>query len=453
MVNLSVVEQLLNHIRHYALCKTTDKILLAVSGGLDSMVMLHLLRTAGFSLAVAHCNFQLRGAEADADERLVEETCRQWSIPFFARRFDTQAYATTHGISIQMAARDLRYNWFEALAASENCDCIATAHHFDDVIESVFLNLVRGTGIDGFQGIQAKKGNVIRPMLFATRLMITTYAHAENIRWREDASNDSDDYRRNYLRHQIIPRLADLNPSFADRFRDTHARMLGARALMLAFVEGVRLRAVKSQDHLMHMEISEIRASPAPAVLLWELIKALGFSYDHCRQIVEDHQPGKIFQSPSHQLLVDRTQYIIGQRQVSEEFAARTLERGQQWVGAPPFLLSAAEVPVAEFRLVKNPSLAQLDLDRLQFPLVWRRWQAGDYFVPLGMQQEKKLSDFLIDLKVPFNSKADITVLESGKEIVWVVGLRISDRYKVVADTRRVLVIEQKYERDQKTFS
>lgn len=407
------------------------------------MVMFHLLRATGFKIAVAHCNFQLRGAESDGDAALVAETCQQLEVSFHVRKFDTSTYATTNGISIQMAARDLRYAWFRELAQSQGCDYIATAHHFDDVTESILLNLVRGTGIDGFRGIAPKKDNVIRPLLFATRKMIADYAEKENVKWREDISNASDDYQRNFMRHQIIPGFEELNPAFSEGFRDTQERLLGARAMMLAFIENFRRSAVEVRNQVVYVSIAQVRQSPSPEVLLWELIKDLGFKYDHCRKITADHQPGKIFHSSSHQLVVDRTHYIIERKQVSE-FITRTLEKGQEWLGEPPFLLSAREVVSTGFQLVKSCLLAQLDADLLKFPLVWRRWQAGDYFIPLGMQQEKKLSDFLIDLKVPFNSKADITVLESGKDIVWVVGFRINERYKVTPDTKRILVVEQK---------
>lgn len=442
-----MVEQLLNHINRYALCKTTDKILLAVSGGVDSMVMLHLLREAGFSVGVVHCNFQLRGEESTADEVLVKASCQQSGVPFFVKRFDTAAYATANGISVQMAARDQRYAYFDNLLESEGYDHVATAHHNNDVVESILLNLVRGTGIDGFRGISAKKGRIIRPLLFANRKTILAYALRHQIGWREDASNASDDYQRNFLRHHVIPRLEELNPAFEDGFRDTHERLLGAREFMLEFLAKFRTAAVDVRDNnSTFVEIAKVRASKSPAVLLWELIKDVGFNFDQCRKIVADHQPGKLFNSPSHQLLVDRIHYIIERKQVSD-FASVSIDEGQRWVGRPPFMLATREIEHRDFQLEKDSTIAQLDADRLRFPLVWRRWQAGDYFIPLGMQQEKKLSDFLIDLKIPFNSKADITVLESDGDIAWVVGYRIGERFKVVADTRRILVIEQKHDR------
>ena len=448
-----MLQQLLNHISHHALCKPTDKILLAVSGGLDSMVMLHLFKEAGFKIAVAHCNFQLRGGQSDADEEFVGNTCRQLKVPFFATRFDTKVHAAIRGISVQMAARDLRYSFFKELVRDHGFDRVATAHHFNDTIESIFLNLIRGTGMDGFRGIVVRKENIIRPLLFATRKMIHDHALQQNIPWREDSSNLSDDYQRNFLRHKVIPKLEEMNPGFEDAFRDTYERLLGAREFALAYIEEIKSIALKEgDDKSITLDIRRTRKSEFAAVLLWEIIKDLGFNYDQCQKITMDHQPGKIFYSETHQLLVDRTQYIIEEKR-SNDFLSHTIEKGQGFAGNGPVTLRIKELPHADFTLRKDPSLAQLDADLLQFPILWRKWQAGDYFIPLGMRAEKKVSDFLIDLKIPFNSKADITVLESGGEIVWIVGHRINDRYKVTAETNRVLVIEPNRTSDQKIIS
>ncbi len=437
-----MVEQLLNHIHRHTLCKTTDKILVAVSGGLDSMVLLHLLKEAGYRLAVAHCNFQLRGSDSNGDETFVSDTCRQLKIPCFVKRFQTEEHATTRGISVQMAARELRYQYFDELVKDHGFDRMATAHHFSDTIESVFINLVRGTGMDGLRGIAVSKQYVIRPMLFATREMIREYALSKSIAWREDASNASDDYQRNFLRHHVIPRLKEMNPAFEEGFRQTHERLLGAREFAQAWIADLRSRIIVARDDTsMTLDIARIRESPSPAVLLWELIKEIGFKFDQCRKITSDHQPGKVFFSDDHQLLVDRKYYIID-RKHENDIVTQAIEQGQRLAGNGVVMLVMREVLSQDFTLLKDAAVAQLDADRLTYPLLWRKWQAGDYFVPLGMRAEKKVSDFLIDLKVPFNSKADITLLESAGEIVWIVGHRISDRYKVTPGTNRVLVIE-----------
>lgn len=442
MINLGVLEQLLNHISQNSLCKTTDKILLAVSGGLDSMVMLHLLRKAGFSVGVAHANFGLRGEASDQDEAFVRETCEQMDLPFFARKFDTREEAAARGLSIQMAARDQRYAFFAEIAAGHGYTWIATAHHFGDLIESVFLNLIRGTGIDGFRGIAVKKGNIIRPMLFATRSSIRQYAETEGIRWREDATNATDDYPRNYVRHQVIPRFLELNPGFEEGFRETHQRMLGARAFSQSFIDSFRSAAVTYTAGGMIVDMDALQQAPFPAVLLWEIVKPYGFHFDHCKQIVQEHQPGKRFQSNTHEVVVDRKTYILTPIR-ADAFAPVEIHSS---VGSAEQSGVTLRLEVCErhnFKLRKDSGIAQLDADRLSFPLVWRKWEAGDYFVPLGMHVEKKLSDFLIDLKIPFNSKADVTVLESNGDIVWVVGYRIHERYKVTPDTQRVLVVQK----------
>lgn len=442
MVNLDVQEQLLNHIERHALCKTTDKILLAVSGGLDSMVMFHLMKNAGFRVGVAHCNFQLRGEESLADEALVRATSVQRQVPFFSRKFETARHATAERISIQMAARDLRYTWFEDLLAKEGYDYVATAHHFNDVIETVFMNMVRGTGIDGLIGISPKKQRVIRPLLFASRRMLLDYAVEHEVAWREDASNLKDDYPRNFIRHQVIPRLEELNPNFEGTFRDTHERLTGAVQFSASHIKSFKTQAVTVSGHSLSVDIAKIRTLESPAVMLWEIIKDFGFKYDHCKKVVADHQPGKVFFSVSHQLVVDRDLYLIAPKRtlafatVEIEEGQRECHEGGQWLA-----FTHAEQP--GYILRKDSALAQLDADLLRYPLTWRTWRAGDYFTPLGMAQEKKLSDFLIDLKIPFHHKADVTVLESGGDIVWVVGYRISERYKVKPETRRVLVIER----------
>jgi tRNA(Ile)-lysidine synthase len=448
VVNLSVVEQLLNHINRYALCKTTDKILLAVSGGLDSMVMFHLLNKAGFSLAVAHCNFQLRGEASEADEALVRETCQTVGVPCFTKLFDTKRYGAVHGISVQMAARDLRYAFFRELCQEHGYHYVATAHHFNDSIETVLQNLVRGTGIDGITGISPKNQHIIRPLLFASRQMIHTYALENGITWREDSSNSGEEYQRNYIRHQLIPTLHQLNSNFEETFRATLERLQGAHEFNEKYIGSFHDNAVNITGGRTIIDMAKLQQLQFPAVMLWELLKDHGFNFDQCKQIVNLHQPGKLFFSPTHQLLVDRSHYIIEEKTPSSptppsRFTALAIEKSAGAVGEHPHLLTIKEVEAAGYELSKESSVAQLDASQLRFPLVWRSWRAGDYFTPLGMRQEKKLSDFLIDLKVPFNSKADITVVESAGDIVWVVGYRISERYKVTADTERILVIEQ----------
>ncbi|MFZ6012093.1 MAG: tRNA lysidine(34) synthetase TilS [Bacteroidota bacterium] len=437
-----MLQQLLNHIDRHSLCKTTDKILLAVSGGIDSMVMLDLFLKSGFSIAVAHCNFQLRGSESDGDETLVAEVCRQNGVAFYSKKFETQAYAAGQEISIQMAARDLRYEFFKNVQATHHYAVVATAHHFDDNIETFFVNLFRGTGLEGLCGIPVKNGDIIRPMLFTTREKIYQYAVDNNLTWREDSSNASTDYQRNFIRHEIMPLVRQVNPGFTDTFRNTLERLkssckLTAQALVQFKREAVEARA----DGYLILK-NKLYQFAMPHVLLWELIKDQGFNLDQCRDMVATGQSGKVFYSSTHQLTIDRESLMVTSR-VSNEQLYTLIAYGQYRAKSVDQQLELEELSIEKFKLAKDPAIAQLDHDKIRFPLVWRSWKEGDAFVPLGMDRHKKLSDFFIDKKLPLPDKKKITVIESNGEIVWVVGHRISEQFKVDDATRKVLVIRQ----------
>jgi tRNA(Ile)-lysidine synthase len=279
--------------------------------------------------------------------------------------------------------------------------------------------------------------------------MLLTYAETNKILWREDSSNITDDYQRNFLRHNVIPRLEELNPNFDDTFRNTLERLQGAALLAKAHIKTFHTSIVSERDNQVVVDFRKLSASGSPIVVLWELIKDFGFNYDQCRQIVLAEQPGKKFVSPTHELHVDRNNYIITKMQRSGPFLI-SIEPGETTVNGSKSKLTFKEVGSTDFQLRKDPTIAQLDAGLLKYPLIWRSWKAGDYFVPLGMHQEKKLSDFLIDLKIPFNEKADITVLESGGNIIWVVGFRISERFKVTADTNQVLVVAEEQQNGSK---
>jgi tRNA(Ile)-lysidine synthase len=437
-----VVEQLLNHIQRHNLCKTTDKILLAVSGGIDSMVMLHLFRQAGFRLGIAHCNFQLRGEDSRADEALVNMACVDQSIPFHVKRFDTETYADSRGMSIQMAARELRYTYFSEVVREQGYDAIATAHHLDDSFETVLLHLTKGTGFEGITGIPVRNDHVIRPMLFATRKMIAEYAQLHHLIWREDKSNDSDDYQRNFIRHQVVPALRGINPNLGETFRYTQERLQGAGLLLKYYVDQFRAQSITFSGDDMKIDMQALKNLPSPVVMLWEILKDKGFNYAQCQDILDnDHQSGKQFLSSTHLLTVDRQQFFVQQKtdSASSCFAIDSFPVSVQTeLGSLRF----EEIPKDEFRLEKNSERAQLDFHKVKFPLLWRTWKEGDSFIPLGMQYPKKLSDFLIDIKMPLPEKEKVTVIESAGTIIWVVGFRIHDRFKVTDETHQVMTID-----------
>jgi tRNA(Ile)-lysidine synthase len=431
-----VLEQLLNHIRSHELFAPGDKILLAVSGGIDSMVMLHLLHHAGVTVGVAHCNFQLRGSESDEDENFVRRICQALDVPFYTTRFHTEVYSAEHKLSIQMAARELRYAWFNTILAQQHYTAIATAHHLNDSLETVLLNLIHGVGLDGLTGIAVKNGPVIRPLLFATRTQIEEYAHAYTIHWREDRSNKTDDYQRNFIRHQVVPRLQEINPSLEQTVQrglqklagDAHLAALGQAQWEQVYVTHRPEKTLIEKKGLQHH---------TPASVLWRFLKKMNFNLDICDDIVSvvHQQPGKKFFSSSHQLVVDREHIIITPLQEHwPDVTIRSFPAAYQ-LG----IFSLAVTVSDDVAKSTDTQLASLDADTITWPLTWRVWKAGDTFQPLGMKGRKKISDFLIDNKIPVSDKQHVTVLACGDDIVWVAGHRIDDRYKITGNTKRIV--------------
>lgn len=435
-----MVEQFLNHIHRHSLCKTTDKILLAVSGGVDSMVMLDLFVKAGFTVGVAHCNFSLRGEESDGDENFVDTVCSRLKIPFYNRKFDTLEVAALSKKSIQTTARELRYEFFENIASSNGYAFVATAHHLDDSLETILINLTRGTGLTGLQGVPVKKGRIIRPMLFTNREEIVHYAKASSVSWREDSSNSKEDYQRNFLRHQVIPKLRELNPNLPVTMGSTIERIAGGLEIF-----SVGLRKLQEElciiDHdLMKIDRHKLLAYSESAALLWELIKGYGFNYEQCKDMVQTQQPGKQFFSNNVRLNIDRQFLLIdihNPRSETDIFISsddREAVRGDR-------ILTLEYRDGLNYNLFRESAIAEIDADLVQFPLVWREIRAGDSMTPLGMRNRKKISDMLVDSKVPVIQKNKLTVVTSNDEVIWLEGIRISDNFKVNSKTKRVLVL------------
>lgn len=438
-----MIEQFLNHIQRHQLCKTSDKILLAVSGGVDSMVMLDLFIKAGFRTAVAHCNFLLREEASDADESFVREKCAGTGLPFFSARFETARIASRKNTSIQETARELRYDFFKDVMDQNGFDVLATAHHLNDNLETVLLNLTRGTGLDGISGIPVRNGKIIRPLLFASREMILGYASGHRLEWREDASNDGDDYSRNYVRHHVVPRLKDINPNLENTFRDSIERIsagtsIAGEALSLFFRE-----TVVENDGRITLVKKAIQEHPFRETVLWEFLKKYGFHYDVCKQIIRDHQPGKRFYAGDWMLTIDREVFMIEKR-VSGTPEPVVIGSGQASGFFSGMELTLDVREAMNFELDQNPRLAQLDADKIIFPLKWRRWEPGDSMIPLGMNSEKKISDVLTDAKICLSDKEKMTVIQSGSDLIWLVGLRIHDQYKITSGTRRIMVLQVK---------
>lgn len=435
-------DRFLDYIKKHALISTTDKVLLAVSGGVDSMVLMHLCQEANINFGVAHCNFGLRGEASDADEALVKKSCAELKVPVFVRSFDTKGYAAAEGVSTQMAARDLRYAWFQDLLTAEGYTLIASAHHLDDSFETVIHNLVRGTAISGLRGIKLKNGKVIRPLIDFKKSEIEAWAVDQKIVWREDASNQETYYKRNFIRQKVSPLLREMNPDLLNTFRDTAARNAEVEDYFLAQMEQLRLKALKKEGDTVCLNKTDVSGP----YILSQLLKPFGFNYSQSKEMVTafSEHSGRQFVSRTHRLTVDREMLLIDDREEQEVavFFIEADERGDVKVGTDWYTMShTTEQPNKQLLKEQN---AFLDMRKLTFPLKVRAWQEGDQFQPLGMRGKKKLSDFMIDRKIPVNLKKHVRVLESAGEIVWVAGLRIDDRFKVSDDTQTIFSLIQK---------
>ena len=438
-----MLEQFKNFIDYNQLFHPHDKVLLAVSGGVDSMVMVYLFQHCRYRFAIAHCNFQLRGEESVLDEEFVSRTAKRYKVEFVTRRFETQNYAEEQGISLQMAARDLRYKWFEQLLPKLECRYLATAHHLNDSFETALFNLVKGTGLAGLKGIVSKSQYRIRPLLFADRKWIKSFATQQGIHWREDQSNASIKYHRNLIRHEVIPLLEKINPDLIHSFSQSSKKIAAAENIVRANTEALKKKLLKANGPDFFIDKKALARQPEGAFLLFEILKSFGFNFSQTCDIYDKFDNiGKRFLSRDYQLNVDREELILSpvSRSPVHELS---LEPDQQTVTGQEFSLLLQQVPAAGFFIPNDKNVASLDFDKLKFPLKVRPWKTGDWFIPLGMKHKKKLSDFMIDEKIPLNLKARVLVLESAEDIVWVLGYRIDDRYKITGHSRQVFVIKK----------
>ncbi|MEJ1239538.1 tRNA lysidine(34) synthetase TilS [Chryseolinea sp. T2] len=440
-----MLDQFLQFVSRNQLCSQSDSTLLTVSGGIDSIVMLYLFREAGFNISVAHANFQLRGDESDGDQQFVTEVCKAFNIPFFTRRFNTEEYAWENSLSIQLAAREMRYAWFKELADAKKFDHIATAHHFDDTMETILLNLIRGSGVDGFSGVPIKNGRIIRPLMFASRKQVEKYADVHGIVWREDESNHSDNYQRNYIRHHVMPHLREMNPSLESTWRNGYDKVNQEISIILRASEKWKTEYVREFQGRTLVSKTALDEYPGNPAMLWRFIRNFGFNFDQACDILRavHGQPGKRFTSPTHLLVLDRTDIIIIEKKNEWNEVIVNGATGAYYMG--PWSLafhSVSETEPSDSHLNNSQDTAILDASNVSLPLTWRKWKAGDFFFPLGLGHRKKLSDFLVDEKLSVADKELVTVVESNGNIVWVSGLRIDDRFKITTATTKRIRLE-----------
>lgn len=436
-----MIQQIEKHIQQNLTFLQGNKLLLATSGGIDSMVMVHLFQQMGFNMAIAHCNFQLRGLESFEDQNFVQEYASNNNIPFFFTQFDTKAFAEDYKISTQVAARELRYSWFYEILEQEQYDYILTAHHADDALETFIINLSRGTGIEGLTGIPQQNERVVRPLLAFSQDEITRYAQENNIKWREDSSNATDKYLRNKIRHQIVPLLKDINSNFLSSFLKTQTYLQEVQVMMEDAAIMIYQQVAKQEDEIIYLDIKKLKQLPNYKSYLYQWLKEFEFtSWDDIYALVES-QSGKFVLAPQYRLLKDRDFLILSPINFVDEREEFKIDRDLYEI-ILPIHLSFQSV---EKLTAVNENIIFVDADKLKYPLVLRRWREGDVFQPLGMEgKSKKVSKIFKDEKISLLDKENSWILCSNAAIVWILSIRQDERFKIDQQTKNILKIERR---------
>jgi len=435
-----VLNRFISNIESGNLFNQKDNLLLAFSGGVDSVALAILLLKAGYKFDLAHCNFNLRGKESDADEKFCNDFSKKLKLKIHIKEFDTKSYMKIKKLSVQMAARELRYKWFNDLVKKNKYNYILTAHHANDNIETLLINLVRGTGINGLLGIPAKQNNIVRPLLFASKEDVYNYCSENKLKFRHDSSNDEVKYARNYLRHEVIPGLKKLNPALESTFNNNIKLFKECALITNNYIkQAANVTLIKSEDSLK-ISIVELMKQSAPGLLLHEWLSPYGFNSTQTTQLLKSlktTEPGKIFQSDTHKLLIDRAFIITDKINPIETENSFTIKSVAGFKKLPVKI--KAEV-INDTTIIPDNKTVKLNFKALVFPLVLRRWENGDKFMPLGMHGFKKVSDFLTGIKMPLFEKDKVWLLVNGNgEIIWVTGFRIDERYKITPKTKSVL--------------
>lgn len=425
MKNDLIPQKVAKYIELKHLLSPNHKVLVALSGGADSVALLRLLQALGYACEAAHCNFHLRGEESERDESFVHAFCYQQKVPLHVTHFNTVEEAAKQHISIEMAARQLRYHWFEEIRQQIGAHAVAVAHHRDDSAETFLLNLLRGAGINGLQGIRPRNGYIVRPLLCLTRQEITDYLKDIEQNFVTDSTNLEDDYLRNKIRLHLLPLMQQIAPAAKENILKTATHLTDAALLYQRAVNDSRTRILREDGKAI--DIAALLQEPAPATLLFELLHPLGFNESQTDDIYHalQGQSGKCFQAGSWRVLKDRNQLLI------EQIADDT----------PPILHMQTHTYTKDFTIPRDRQTACLDADKLSQPLTLRHWKQGDTFVPFGMKGKKKISDYLTDRKFSLTQKERQWVLCCGNEIVWVVGERSDNRFRVDENTKKVLII------------
>ena len=433
------------HINNNLSFLKEGKLLVAVSGGLDSVLLTHLCHDLKLNISLAHCNFNLRGSESDADEEFILQLAEDLELEVFIENFDTDYFSRINSISTQMAARELRYNWFSELAEQLHFDYILTAHHADDNLETFLINLSRGTGLDGLTGIPEINGNIIRPFLNFSREELENYAKENKIEWREDSSNASTKYLRNKLRHEVIPVLKELNPQILQNFKLTQSHLQDSKNIIKDRVEEVLEKVVtKISENEIHFSIGKIKNLSNPKAYLFEILKEYQFTEWQDVEDLLEAQTGKQVFSNTYRLLKNRDVLILTETHKKQaEIEEVSFSENDSQVEIPLGTLTITETQ--NFKEHNNLTI-YVDKDLLKYPLTARKWEKGDYFYPFGMESKKKLSKFFKDEKLSMLEKENVWLVCSNEDVVWIINYRADNRFKITEKTKNILKISLKNE-------
>ena len=433
------------YIKEQNLFQPKGRLLIAVSGGIDSVVLCALCKEAGFIFEIAHCNFQLRGTDSQRDEAFVKALAKKYEVPFHLKIFDTNEYAKTSKKSIETAARDLRYEWFDELLKisqtneTYQLDFLLTGHHADDNMETVVMNFFRGTGIHGLKGILPTNGKIIRPLLFARRSELESYATQHGIGFVTDHTNLENDYTRNYFRNTILPLVSETYPEAPNNVLKNIQRFRETEILFEQALEKHKKNLLEYRGNEVHIPVLKLLQTIPLATVFHEIIKEYGFTAHQTDEaiLLLKSETGKYIQSATHRIIKNRSWLIISPIQSTEAQHILIKEDDLQIDFSSGFI-SIEKKDIEKFKISDNPMIAQLDFSKITFPLLLRKWKTGDYFYPLGMQKKKKLGRFLSDQKLSITQKENVWILEMDLKIIWVVGIRIDNRFKVSDTTQKI---------------
>ncbi len=445
---MHLLQQFKTFISEKRLFQNTDRLLLAVSGGIDSAVLCELCYQSGFDFIIAHVNFQLRGEESERDEAFVRSLAKKYNKEILVKKIDTKKYAEENKVSVQAAARELRYTWFhETIRQYSTTDApvryIVTAHHLDDNIETVLMHFFRGTGIAGLRGIQPGQGNIVRPLLFAKKGTLKSFAIDHQLKWVEDSSNESDKYARNYLRNQLLPSIRHIFPDVENNLADNINRFIDIEQLYQQSIDQHKKKLLLHKENEIHIPALKLKKSQPLHTICYEIIKDFGFTPAQVPEVIDlmDSETGRYMLSSTHRILKNRNWLIISPKQ-SQSAQIVLIEKEEKKIFyADRMLLLENCSSSANGHISTAPLTATLDADAIRFPLILRKWKKGDYFYPLGMAKKKKLARFFIDNKLSQVDKEKIWVLEMNKKIIWVIGMRIDERFKITPKTKNILKV------------